>query len=88
MVHVGGDKAPGDILFTHCNREIFHAQWKDLLDEGFLQAYEHGIVLVCGDNIKRRLFPRIFTYSADYPEKYFYVVSSYCLLTKGFIGFS
>ena len=88
MEHVGSDKAPGDILFTHCNREIFHAQWKDLLDEEFLQAYEHGIVFVCGDNVKRRLFPRIFTYLADYPEKYVYFGSSYCLLINGLIGFS
>ena len=69
MEHAG-DKLPGDSLFTHCHRELFHAQWKDLLDEEFLRAYAHGIVFVCGDNVKRRLFPRIFTYSADYPEKY------------------
>ena len=69
MEHASGDKLPGSILFTHCHRELFHAQWKDLLDDEFLQAYKHGMVLVCGDNVKRRLFPRIFTYSADYPEK-------------------
>ncbi|KAF8834363.1 hypothetical protein BDN67DRAFT_985377 [Paxillus ammoniavirescens] len=48
--------------------EFVHAQWQELLDDGFLQAYEHGIVLKCGDGIERRLYPRIFTYSADYPE--------------------
>ena len=69
MEHVGDDKVPDDPLFTHCRRELFHAQWKDILDEEFLQAYEHGMVFLCGDNIKRQLFPRIFTYSADYPEK-------------------
>lgn len=46
-----------------------HAVWKILLDEEFLHAYEHGIVLKCADGIFRRLYPRIFTYSADYPEK-------------------
>ena len=56
MEHAG-DKLPGDSLFTHFHRELFHAQWKDLLDEEFLRAYEHGIVFVCGDNVKRRLFP-------------------------------
>ncbi|KIK31508.1 hypothetical protein CY34DRAFT_33015, partial [Suillus luteus UH-Slu-Lm8-n1] len=35
----------------------------------FLDAYRHGIVLWCPDGILRRVFPRIFTYSADYPEK-------------------
>ena len=69
MEHAGDDKVPGASLFTHCRRELFHAQWKDILDEEFLQAYEHGMIFVCGDNIKRRLFPQIFTYSADYPEK-------------------
>ena len=88
MEHIGSDKVPGDVLFTHCHREIFHAQWKDLLDEEFLWAYEHGMVFLCGDNVKRRLFPRIFTYSADYPEKHVYVISSYCLLIKGLVGFS
>ena len=70
MEHTGGDRVPGDPLFTHCHQELFLAQWKDLLDEEFLQAYEHRMVFVCGDGVKRRLFPRIFTYSADYPEKY------------------
>ncbi len=46
-----------------------HALWLLLLDEEFLHAYEHGIVIRCGDGITRHVFPRIFTYSADYPEK-------------------
>ena len=76
MECAGGDKFPGDSLFTHCHRELFHAKWKDILDDEFLRAYEHGIVLECGDGVKRRLFPRIFTYSADYPEKYVCIISS------------
>jgi len=55
---------------AHCHREFLHAQWKLLLDDEFMEAYEHGIVITCGDGITRRVFPRIFTYSADYPEKY------------------
>ncbi|KAG8989787.1 hypothetical protein FRB90_002072 [Tulasnella sp. 427] len=39
------------------------------MDDEFLHAYQHGIVVKCGDGVTRRLFPRIFTYSADYPEK-------------------
>ena len=69
MEHAGDEKVPSDPFFTHCRRELFHAQWRDILDDEFLQAYEHGLVFVCGDNLKRRLFPRIFTYSADYLEK-------------------
>jgi hypothetical protein len=40
-----------------------------MLDDEFLHAYEHGVVLECIDGIRRRVYPRIFTYSADYPEK-------------------
>ena len=69
MEHTGGDKLPSDPLFTHCHRELFHMQWKDLLDDEFLHAYEHGMVFECGDIIKRWLFLRIFTYLSDYPEK-------------------
>lgn len=53
-----------------CKRDLIHAIWLLLLDTEFMEAYEHGIVLKCGDSVVRRLFPRFFTYSADYPEKY------------------
>jgi hypothetical protein len=38
-------------------------------DNDFLYAYEHGIVILCLDGISRHFYPRIFTYSADYPEE-------------------
>jgi hypothetical protein len=57
-------------LHTHCRRELFHGCWEILLDEDFVRAYRHGIVLRCADGMLRKVFPRIFTYSADYPEKY------------------
>ncbi|KAG2737333.1 hypothetical protein P692DRAFT_20762048, partial [Suillus brevipes Sb2] len=56
-------------LQTHCRRELFQGCWNILLDDEFIRAYRHGIVLRCPDGILRRVFPRIFTYSADYPEK-------------------
>jgi len=46
-----------------------HEIWRLLLDDEFLHAYQHGIVILCMDGVKRRVYPRIFTYSADYPEK-------------------
>ncbi|KAF8145658.1 hypothetical protein K438DRAFT_2097389 [Mycena galopus ATCC 62051] len=46
-----------------------HQVWKLMLDDEFIEAYEHGIVVHCIDGIWRRVYPRIFTYSADYPEK-------------------
>ena len=53
-----------------------HVQWKILLDDEFLEAYKHGIVIECCDGIKRRFYPRILTYSTDYPEKYVSLASS------------
>jgi hypothetical protein len=55
---------------AHLNRELFHAQWGIMLDDELLKAIEEGIVITCSDGVQRRFFIRIFTYSADYPEKY------------------
>ena len=63
-----GDAASATTI-THLKRELMHAIWELLLDPEFMHAYEHGIVLQCADGITRRIFPRFFTYSADYPEK-------------------
>ena len=63
-----GQKPTADVL-KFCKRELFQQIWLLLLDSDFMHAYEHGMKLRCGDGITRRLFPRIFTYSADYPEK-------------------
>ena len=57
-----------DIL-THCRRELIHGVWKFLLDDDFVHAYKYGMVIKCADGIERRVYPRFFTYSADYPEK-------------------
>jgi hypothetical protein len=62
-------------LHTYCRRGLFHACWEILLDQEFLYAYQHGIVLKCADGIMRRVYPRIFTYSADYPEKYLFFIA-------------
>lgn len=60
---------------THCQREFLHTQWKELLDDEFLEAYEHGVVIGCCDGITRHFYLRIFAYSADYPEKCISVLS-------------
>jgi hypothetical protein len=54
---------------AHCNRELFHAQLEIILDDEFVEAYHHGVVITCFDGEKRRFYLRIFTYSADYKEK-------------------
>ncbi|KZS86652.1 hypothetical protein SISNIDRAFT_476451 [Sistotremastrum niveocremeum HHB9708] len=63
-----GKSAKGPVL-THCRRELFHQTWTTLLDDEFLAAYQHGMVIKFADGVTRRAFPRILTYSADYPEK-------------------
>ncbi|KAJ3538377.1 hypothetical protein NMY22_g5192 [Coprinellus aureogranulatus] len=58
-----------DDVVTHVRRDLFQAQWAVLLDEEFAHAYKHGLVVKCADGVKRRFYPRILTYAADYPEK-------------------
>jgi hypothetical protein len=41
------------VLKTHCRHELFHEIWRLLLDDEFLHAYRHGIVLTCADGIRR-----------------------------------
>ncbi|KAF8232929.1 hypothetical protein L208DRAFT_1269593, partial [Tricholoma matsutake] len=48
--------------------EIYNAQWEVILDDEFLEAYEHGIMIMCCNDIWHRLYPCIFTYSVDYKE--------------------
>ncbi|KAJ7330330.1 hypothetical protein DFH08DRAFT_926009 [Mycena albidolilacea] len=61
--------APSAEVLTHCRRELMHAVWRLLLDNEFLEACKHGIVIECPDGISQRFYFRFFTYSADYPEK-------------------
>ena len=64
-----GDKAATRALLGHLRRECHNGTVDIMIDEDFLHAYEHGIVIECADGIVRRIFPRFFVYSADYPEK-------------------
>ena len=56
-------------MLTHLRRELMHAIWQILLDQDFIDAYANGILIDFIDGVTRRVFLRIFTYSADYPEK-------------------
>ncbi len=47
-----------------------HAVWAKILDdEDIIFAYKYGLVIKCVDGIEHRIYPRVFTHSADYPEK-------------------
>ena len=49
--------------------QVMQQIWLRLLDKKFMEAWKNGIVVTCGDGIRRRLFFRFFIYAADYPEK-------------------
>jgi hypothetical protein len=68
-----GSAVKSDVL-TFLKRELVHAIWCLLLNEDFINAYIFGVIVLCADGIERRLFPRFFTYSADYPEKYIFLL--------------
>ena len=40
-----------------------------ILNAAFMTAYQFGILICFADQITRRVFPRLFAYMADYPEK-------------------
>ncbi|KAJ8461909.1 hypothetical protein ONZ51_g11242 [Trametes cubensis] len=56
-------------MLTFLKRELMQAVLLLLMDDRFMYAYVHGLVLLCGDEIMRRLFIRFLIHSADYPEK-------------------
>lgn len=57
-------------MYTYFKRELMQAIWKLLLDDDIVEAYKNGVLIHCADSITRRVFPRFFSYSANYPEKY------------------
>ena len=63
-----GKSATANTL-THCKCELNYVIWVLLLDDKFIAAYTHGIIIWCGDSVMQYVFPCFFTYSADYPEK-------------------
>ncbi|KAL1939913.1 hypothetical protein VTO73DRAFT_9613 [Trametes versicolor] len=69
FLHLHTAKQDVSKILTHCRRELMHGIWRLLLGDRFEEACRHGIVVKCFDGITRRLYPRFFTYSADYPEK-------------------
>ncbi|TEB18673.1 hypothetical protein FA13DRAFT_1719668 [Coprinellus micaceus] len=67
LAHSGKNTVPDEVM-SHLHRETFHAQWAALLDDEFVYAYCHGIVVDCVDKVRRHFYPRILTYAADYPK--------------------
>ncbi|KAK7465384.1 hypothetical protein VKT23_005362 [Stygiomarasmius scandens] len=66
--HEFGVYPTGEVL-KFLKREIMQAVWMLLLDDELLDAYVHGLLLICTDTVLRRLYPRFFSQSADYLER-------------------
>ena len=64
-----GRKAPQDVV-SFCRKSLAHASLMSIFDDRFVHAWDEGLVIVCGDGVTRRCYPRIITYGADFPEKY------------------
>ncbi|KAJ3531527.1 hypothetical protein NMY22_g8114 [Coprinellus aureogranulatus] len=69
VIKRGDGRLPPDPFMSHCKNEMMHSQWRIMLDEELLDAILNGLVIKCQDGIERRFYIRIFTYSADYPER-------------------
>jgi hypothetical protein len=56
---------------SHCRRELFQELMHlILLNEEFVNACREGLLICCSDGVVRRIFLRLMSYSADYPERY------------------
>ncbi|KAF7323811.1 hypothetical protein MKEN_00602400 [Mycena kentingensis (nom. inval.)] len=59
-----------DHLLAFLKRELFHLVWELMLDDDFVEAWDHGMrVDECWDHLRRCLFLRFPTYGADYMDK-------------------
>ena len=83
--HQKWDTQHKDIL-THCRWELMHGVWSFLLDEDFQHAYKHRIVVQGQDQIEWCVYPRIFTYSVDYPKKSLFSFTSACIILTTLVG--
>ncbi|TFK81507.1 hypothetical protein K466DRAFT_531692 [Polyporus arcularius HHB13444] len=63
------DAAATAVVLTFLRRELMQQVLLLLLDDRFMYIYVHGEVVVCGDGVTRRQFPRFVLYIADYVEK-------------------
>ena len=65
-VQMAGDCTPTTAFTAHSTQELMHQQWKILLDDEFLEAWKHVIVILCPDGVLWQFYLWIFTYSVDY----------------------
>lgn len=54
--------------FINLKRIVWHEAFEAIL-KSIIGPSEHGVFVMCGDNIRRWLFPLILILSADYEEQ-------------------
>ena len=65
------DHAVPPASLKQLKHDIMQGIWSSLLNcPDFVDVHTNGLVILCGDGRWRRLFPRLFAYSADYVERY------------------
>ena len=67
-------------MLTHLRRELMQEVWLILMDDDFMHAYIHGLEL--DEDDAYTFFLRFLTDSNDYPEKYAFTLSTFCLYLK------
>ena len=75
-------KPPSEGIVRFLKYCLMQQVWLLLLRDEFMEAYELGMLILCYDGVLRRVFPRIFFYSADYPEKHVSLVTTYVRLLR------
>ena len=65
MINEKLGKVTNKPMLAHCQHEVMHAAWEILLDDEVIEAWKHGMVIMCDDGIEHQFYPQIFTYSAD-----------------------
>ncbi|KAI0257812.1 hypothetical protein BC834DRAFT_838847, partial [Gloeopeniophorella convolvens] len=63
-----GKSATNNTL-THLKWELIHQILHLIQNKKFVDAYEDGLILDCGDGTQMLMFLRLLIYAADYPEK-------------------
>ncbi|RDX49140.1 hypothetical protein OH76DRAFT_1351220 [Lentinus brumalis] len=63
------DESATTAVLKFLRRELVQQILLLLLDDEFMYIYVHGDVVVCGDGITRRQFPRFVLHTADFLEK-------------------
>ena len=68
----------------YCKTALMQAVWLFLLDHGYMVAYEHGMVIRCGDGIVRRVPPNLHLFCRLPRKVSFFFKKKIVLLTLWF----